>query len=1094
MPLGRGCAILKSSAPGGRIAAEFARDRRRRPHELPCDEANTGSLSVKQRNLLPLGERQKTFRLWCQADRGHTEDRQDKWVPRSAIGYCLWMASERSRTRRMAVPAMLALVVVLGWWWFADESADSQAGNAIVETTANTGHSWSKDRGRIDQSAIVRDRTAIISGTITDEQGAPIPDPTVCIWPSFGESSWTEAREPTCVTGARNGTYQIAGLMPVHCDVTAGAPTFVPDTYDPPGMASGVELRSGEHRQGVDIQLQGGAVKVAGTVQDVSGGVIEGALVSGGQSGASSVARLRSGVIALSDGDGKFELWVAPGFTAVTAVADGYTAGRDLGPAPGRFFEIVLTPESVLVGRVVVAGTGAPVEGARVYSNGDWNRRSANDTFSDAQGRFRIDRLLPGEYKPVAEAEDGFGMAAVTVGLGLAQTSEEVVIEMHPAGSVEGSVVYGKSGVPCEEGWVLLSNKADGLERSSLSNRDGVVRFIGLLPGTFSVSVDCFGAASTAEYPDVVVAGEPIAGLTWAVDETEAILGIVVRPDGTGVRGVRLTAFLKGDKAGALSGARAQSEKDGTFELRGLQPGTYAVSVSRAGPQRDYPEPKEEVEVEVVRGVDTRDVRIELLEGGKIIGRVVDERGEGVASAMVHATGKETRSGKNSLTADDGSFTILGLIPGRYRVFASKGSDHEMRAPGQSDDDVKGSYVDVDAGEEVEVELVVEDDGGVIDGQVIDEGGGPIEDAFISVKREAESAGAGKGRARRRVGSRRWGRGSTPVLSDADGRFEVTGLSPGKYTVEAARRGGGEAVIEHVELGADVVLRVESDATVAGTVTLAGGGFPDRFQVLLRDKQTGSRASESFFQSDGAFTLAVPAGNYELTASAAQGTGKVENLQLSEAEVLTSIKVEIQGLGTVKGRLVTYEEGTPLRGRIVLANTAGQAIRMSPADLDPGQHISNANGEFVVERVPAGRVRVIAAPAPLNVEKDEYDMLAMTTDVKAGEVTDLGVLSVPKLQVKRGEKPGDLGFTLADGDPTKDRDERPLVVALVRPGGPAAAKGLKSGDVIIAVNGQSVEGSKRYLYGGLTSVKEGTTVTLGLKQGHAVSLTAVAPM
>jgi len=72
MPLGRGCAILKSSAPGGRIAAEFARDRRRRPHELPCDEANTGSLSVKQRNLLPLGERQETFRLWCQADRGHS--------------------------------------------------------------------------------------------------------------------------------------------------------------------------------------------------------------------------------------------------------------------------------------------------------------------------------------------------------------------------------------------------------------------------------------------------------------------------------------------------------------------------------------------------------------------------------------------------------------------------------------------------------------------------------------------------------------------------------------------------------------------------------------------------------------------------------------------------------------------------------------------------------------------------------------------------------------------------------------------------------------------------------------------------------------
>ena len=88
----------------------------------------------------------------------------------------------------------------------------------------------------------------------------------------------------------------------------------------------------------------------------------------------------------------------------------------------------------------------------------------------------------------------------------------------------------------------------------------------------------------------------------------------------------------------------------------------------------------------------------------------------------------------------------------------------------------------------------------------------------------------------------------------------------------------------------------------------------------------------------------------------------------------------------------------------------------------------------------------------------------------------------------RGE--GDLGVTLKEDEPGADPMKSKLVVAVVRPGSAAATAGLQAGDEVISVDGQDVTGANRYLYGTLTRVLEGTTVTLGLASGKSVAVVA----
>lgn len=256
-----------------------------------------------------------------------------------------------------------------------------------------------------------------LRGSVHDIVGGPIEGAVISV-DAEGEGNLIQfSRSSFPAVSDAEGRFEV--------QVTDGMYTVSAWHGDYTGDSEFVDVAGGP--RSVELRLVPAAT-IEGTVRSVPGDrPVEGAIVSaGGLFQGTGMAFTTSGP------DGEFSLWVAPGTPQVFARAEGYAPGSDRGAAPGHAFELYLTPEAVLVGKVVRAGDGSPVEGARVTAHrGDAMFGGGNTAITDASGQFRISQLSPGAYKPGVEGDDVFGMGAEQVVLGLGETSAPIVIEAH---------------------------------------------------------------------------------------------------------------------------------------------------------------------------------------------------------------------------------------------------------------------------------------------------------------------------------------------------------------------------------------------------------------------------------------------------------------------------------------------------------------------------------------------------------------------------------------------------------------------------------------------------------------------------------------
>lgn len=944
---------------------------------------------------------------------------------------------------------------------------------AVVPTAAPTGLPTGTPEPGFDPRKLER---AAVSGTVRDPQGQAIAGAQVC---ALTGSQLLDAREtlrPPCAQTERDGHYRIEGLWAVRYRITAGAPGRVP-AFHVRGVGAArrdtVDLRAGTELREVDVVLEGGGVEIHGVVRDLSGGPVEGASVtSGGLFYGTGMA------VATSGAEGEFSLWVRPGAPSVWAQAEGYANGGDTGAAPGHQFEVFLTPEAVLVGKVIRAGEGTAVAGARVTAErGDtFFGGGSGGAITDAGGNFRLAQLTPGAYKPSVKGDDVYGMAAEQVVLGLGETSTPIVIEAHPAALVEGTVVIA-GGASCPGGSVQLKEPTTGRVGGGEVEADGLVRIRALLPGTYGVTVRCEGFVSAGSYEPVKVADAAVTGLRWEVSQGRSIAGMVVSAKGEPVAGISVVGRVVGDKAGRGATGYVDTDRAGRFELAGISPGKYELRVFARSEARAAPD--KPVEVTVPEAEDLKDVVITMLAAGELRGEVRDAQGQGVGQAQVRLQAPGRRA-PTVRTADDGSFHVPELAPGEYRVTASR-DGVTLRAPGTGDDDVQGVKVAVEADAVASVKLVVETGGGKIAGVVREAGGGVVSDAFVEVNRESESAMGPGG-----PGVRWFEISKRPHLTDVDGRFAIEALSPGKYSVRAFRRGGGEATAEHVALGAEVALEIAATGRMAGTVTLAGGGAPQDFTVTISDPATGFRRKDEFFRTGGAWSFSeLPPGNFKIEVEAAEGSHKVE-MSLGAGEERSGVRVALVAKVTVRGTVVDLE-GAPVAGVGVRVSGSGAFV----FDETEAPR-TDAKGRFEVAGAPAGPVMLLLVP--LRDSEVQYSQTRVNTRIAGGPVVELPPIRIATQKVKSGEAIGDLGYALKLGAPAVEPAARKLEVAIVRAGGPAGIAGLQQGDEIVTVDGEDVTGEQRHLYEPLTKVPPGTVVRLGLARGVTIEVTSGPPL
>ncbi len=703
---------------------------------------------------------------------------------------------------------------------------------------------------------------------------------------------------------------------------------------------------------------------------------------------------------------------------------------------------------------------------------------------TDAAGRFRITGLLPGRYKPRASAAAGFGEAAESVLLALGQTVEGVTIELHPAAMISGRVELAPGGGPCPRGAVTLHDPAGGDRHEAEVDADGAVTFRGVLPGTYQVAIECADHLALARYEPIVVGARDLLGLRWPVGDGGAITGHVHTRDGQPLADAWVRASTTGgDPRGQKSWASQRTARDGSFTLAGLVAGRYEVVAS----PEDLPTPPEPTMTEVTAGARTT-IDIAIDPGATITGTVVDAHGTPIKGASVEAVGARWGASTQARTTDDGAFTIRGVEVGAVRVTASRGWD-TLRSPGATDDDTPGTRVTTRAGATTTVALVVESQRGAITGAVVDAQGQPVADAYVTAARESDSAGAAKGGA---VRDSRWSWDHRPVVTATDGTFAIGELAPGRYTVRADRRGGGEAIAEHVAVGGRARLIMKPGGAITGLVVGGDGAPLERFDVSVRDPGTGFFRRETFYRTGGQFALRdLPAGAFTLAASAPGAQASVE-VALADGEHRDGVRVELVAMVAVRGRVVELGTGAPAPGVVVGIGAVRGGARFG-ANSDPSHaNITDAAGRFELARAPVGRA--VVSMLPDDWDRSPYGYATALVVVPAGAgVVDLGDIEVPRARVKMRDRPGDLGFALADDPPEAEPDARILTVAHVDAGGPAAASGLAVGDVIVAIDGTDVRGARNYLARTLLRVPPGGTVALTLARGATATITAGKP-
>ncbi len=972
-----------------------------------------------------------------------------------------------------------------GHWLWSGSGVDGGSGAGVAEggidarAQAGGGSGVRIKKLTSGREEVLLAERASVRGTVRDPEGAPIEGAQVCASPRSPKLLQGEARSSVaCAATDAEGAYRIEGLFPVRHRLSASAPEYRPATYsegEGPRKRETVALLVGAERKGVDIVLKPGGVEVHGRVLDISGGVLEGAKV------------MSEGAEGRSDEEGRFSLWVAPGLAGVRAKAEGYTWGWDRGATPGHEYELLLTPESVIIGKVVLAGTQTPVAGVSVNSS-TWSARSSwgggPAAISGADGSFRIDSLEPGMYKPTAVSDEHYGVARAEVQLGLGETSDTVVIEVHPAFTVSGTIVP-DDGEACENGSVSLRDPKGSRSFFAAPEADGAVRIQGVLPGAYEVHVQCRGYVPEDTYEPLTVEAAT-SGLRWTVVSGQTIRGSVRTARGEPAAEMRVSSTMKTDpnnpRARPVSVWGEETEDDGSFALYGIKPGTHELTISGM-----HPGPDEPVEVVVSAGSDVDGLEVELPASGSVQGRVVDERGQPVGDVEINLRSKDRggsfytfgASSTSTRAADDGTFALENVRPGSYRAVASQNWSDTLRAPGTSDDDPQGVEVNVEEGEVAEIEVRVEATGATIRGQVVDADGGPVTDAFLSATRESDSATKSKGS---NVRSSRWGDWDRrPVLTDQDGSFALEGLTVGTYTVRARRKGGGEGFVEAVATGSEVTVTIEDTGALAGLVAVVGGSAPEEFTVRLHNRENGYRRNDTFFRTGGEFTFEeVPGGAYEVSVSAGEGTASAQ-VTLEEGETREDVTLELVPQVTVRGRLVDLDTGEAVATH-------------QPARGGERKEVSDERGEFEVAHASSGEVSIFVVPQSWGGTQDYSWTTIQKTLPAEPRVQDVGVIELVKKRVTDLERAGDRGFSTRESEPDEAWTERVIRVGHVRAGGPAAKAGLKVDDVITSVNGHDVTGEQSYRYGVLATAKEGETIVLGLASGASVSVVVGPPI
>jgi protocatechuate 3,4-dioxygenase beta subunit len=628
--------------------------------------------------------------------------------------------------------------------------------------------------------------------------------------------------------------------------------------------------------------------RIAGTAVDADGKPVAGAVVECYQNSGTLVPFTRADMEVnqrvTTGTNGSFEVRVSPALVVLVGRKPGlalawsqyWNLTKDMAEE-----RLTFTPPTTLQG-VVVDETDRPVGDAEVWifyacimrekeegrmSYAYLSGKAGRDCFSartGTDGKFVIQGFPTNAAADLGVTKSGKvlrepqrnGISPDTMRCQPGQQHVKLVLE--PAGSIEGKVVAQGTNQPLADASIWPQAKRPGVfsggpREPARSGADGAFRLGDLAAGSYQLHAS-FGTNRPPEWVAETVTVTVESGQTTRDVQVSAMRGgflevaVVGREDRRPVDGVGINAFKQSYQGGGSSGT------NGLGLLR-LPPGEYQVSAQKDNTRSEgHP-----ATVETGR---TNRIEIELNPPPKIAGVVRDPSGAPVAGLALSIFPNWGQNTGGSKTDAKGHYE-MSWSPQRFGP-AGGGSCLIAR-------DVERNFATAQDIEESTASLNLQlEPGLVVVGRVEDVDGKPLRNATVRVFLWSGNSGSEFG--------------DKPIRTDAQGRFEVTAMPPGrKYSLDATAKGYGsanqsiqeDAGTNRIELE-PCVLKV-ADRKLAGEVVDAEEKPAVRANVYMygQGQPNGSVRTDD----KGRFKFdAVCEGTIQLSASAenTHGTARAE--------------------------------------------------------------------------------------------------------------------------------------------------------------------------------------------------------------------------
>lgn len=493
-----------------------------------------------------------------------------------------------------------------------------------------------------------------------------------------------------------------------------------------------------------------------------------------------------------------------------------------------------------------------------------------------------------------------------------------------------------------------------------------------------------------------------------AASPTKGVLSGIVTDAATGQPLKKTTIVFRNSQAG---GQRFQQPLatstgiDGRFSMQ-LDPGEYRLIASRNGYVRQSYGSKDARRpgtiITLAANQTINDIKFQMVPGGVITGRVIDEDGEPMSGVTVQALRAVYADGERQLqpsggmgrTDDRGEYRIFGLLPRRYYVSATRrGMMDFMTGPGEDGpgppgmmpqaegyaamyypgvaDPSAASAVDVKAGDEQRVNFsLVPSRTYKVGGRVFDSSGQPLKQGFGVLM--PRSGGGGRQMM------------SSNFAQIQNGKFEVHGVLPGSYSLMiGVRDEEAEGARRDVEVADQDVtginLTLSPGTEIHGTVKFVDftGKQPD-LNIMLAPKRQGTffGMTSGTVKPDGSFVLKGVFPEDYITSVNVPMNAYLKSVKVGGDETVTSgfngakattMEIVISGKAATIEGTVTDADGKPYPGATVVL-TSDKPLR-SRRNSGPETTSTDQNGHFVFRGLRPANYSVSAWD---DIDEEEY--------------------------------------------------------------------------------------------------------------------------